>query len=210
MLFDLTFPCYLTTFSGKKCLSGKVICAFFCPAYRNSPVNISTSQTSHRLGRSWTVGSVRRDSTPKETSPNSQIWLQTDGKSYYHSRIIKKKPGGENMRKAYTYRIIPLLHVLPVKRVRQRKKLPILSFLPLKTVPPIKFRLYHGLLPDSGGAGGSKSHPTLRANKSHPCKLLEIDYSAEFFPSVRSRWASPMMYSLTHAGKLRGLPLHSP
>jgi hypothetical protein len=38
MLFDLTFPCYLTTFSEKKCLSGKVICAFFCPAYRSSPV----------------------------------------------------------------------------------------------------------------------------------------------------------------------------
>jgi hypothetical protein len=38
MLFDLTFPCYLTTFSGKKFLSGKVICAFFCPAYRSSPV----------------------------------------------------------------------------------------------------------------------------------------------------------------------------
>jgi hypothetical protein len=31
MLFDLTFPCYLTTFSGKKCLSGKVICVFFVP-----------------------------------------------------------------------------------------------------------------------------------------------------------------------------------
>jgi hypothetical protein len=29
MLFDLNCPCYLTTFSGKKCLSGKVICAFF-------------------------------------------------------------------------------------------------------------------------------------------------------------------------------------
>jgi hypothetical protein len=28
----------LTTFSGKKCLSGKVICAFFFPAYRRSPV----------------------------------------------------------------------------------------------------------------------------------------------------------------------------
>jgi hypothetical protein len=38
MLFDLTVPCYLTTLSGKKCLSGKVICAFICPAYRNSPV----------------------------------------------------------------------------------------------------------------------------------------------------------------------------
>jgi hypothetical protein len=31
MLFDLTFPCYLTTFSGKYCLSGKIICAFFVP-----------------------------------------------------------------------------------------------------------------------------------------------------------------------------------
>jgi hypothetical protein len=31
MLFDLTFPCYLTLFIGKKCLSGKVICAFFVP-----------------------------------------------------------------------------------------------------------------------------------------------------------------------------------
>jgi hypothetical protein len=29
MLFDLTFPCYLTIFSGKWRLSGKVICAFF-------------------------------------------------------------------------------------------------------------------------------------------------------------------------------------
>jgi hypothetical protein len=38
MLLDLTFPRYLTTFSGKKCLSGKVICAIFCPAYRSSPV----------------------------------------------------------------------------------------------------------------------------------------------------------------------------
>jgi hypothetical protein len=38
MLFDLTFPCYLETFSGKECLSGKVICAFFCPAHRSSPV----------------------------------------------------------------------------------------------------------------------------------------------------------------------------
>jgi hypothetical protein len=28
MLLDLTFPRYLTTFSGKKGLSGKVICAF--------------------------------------------------------------------------------------------------------------------------------------------------------------------------------------
>jgi hypothetical protein len=31
MLFDLTFPCYLTIFSGKECLSGKVICAYFVP-----------------------------------------------------------------------------------------------------------------------------------------------------------------------------------
>jgi hypothetical protein len=31
MLVDLTFPCYLTTFSGKICLSGKVICPFFVP-----------------------------------------------------------------------------------------------------------------------------------------------------------------------------------
>jgi hypothetical protein len=38
MLFDLTFPCYLTTFSGKRCLSGKVIFAFFCPAFRSSLV----------------------------------------------------------------------------------------------------------------------------------------------------------------------------
>jgi hypothetical protein len=29
MLYDLTFSCNLTTFSGKKCLSGKVICVFF-------------------------------------------------------------------------------------------------------------------------------------------------------------------------------------
>jgi hypothetical protein len=38
MLFDWTFPCYFKTFGEKKCLSGKVICAIFCPAYRSSPV----------------------------------------------------------------------------------------------------------------------------------------------------------------------------
>jgi hypothetical protein len=43
MLFDLTFPCYLTSFSGKKCLSGKLICAFLCPAYRSSPVHLYRS-----------------------------------------------------------------------------------------------------------------------------------------------------------------------
>jgi hypothetical protein len=31
MVFDLTFPYYLTMLSGKKCLSGKIICAFFVP-----------------------------------------------------------------------------------------------------------------------------------------------------------------------------------
>jgi hypothetical protein len=49
MLFDLTFPCYLTTFSGKKCLSGKVICAFFCPAYRSSPVHVIYTCTFPRM-----------------------------------------------------------------------------------------------------------------------------------------------------------------
>jgi hypothetical protein len=40
MLFDLNFPCDLTTFSRKKFLSGKVICAFICPAYQSSPVRL--------------------------------------------------------------------------------------------------------------------------------------------------------------------------
>jgi hypothetical protein len=48
MLFDLTFPCYLTTFSGKTCLSGKVICAFFCPAYRSSSVSHDSARLSQR------------------------------------------------------------------------------------------------------------------------------------------------------------------
>jgi hypothetical protein len=48
MLFDLTFPCYLTTFSGKKCLSGKVICVFF-PAHRSSPVLYVHLGFSNRL-----------------------------------------------------------------------------------------------------------------------------------------------------------------
>jgi hypothetical protein len=34
----------LTAFSGKKSLSGKVICASFCPAYRGSPVAIFNEQ----------------------------------------------------------------------------------------------------------------------------------------------------------------------
>jgi hypothetical protein len=53
MLFNLTFPCYLTKFSGKKCLSGKVVCAFFCPAYRSSPVpGMATADLeSQKLGK---------------------------------------------------------------------------------------------------------------------------------------------------------------
>jgi hypothetical protein len=35
MLFDLTFPCYLTTFLVSK---REVYLCFFCPAYRSSPV----------------------------------------------------------------------------------------------------------------------------------------------------------------------------
>jgi hypothetical protein len=31
MLFDLTFPCYLTTFSGKKCLAGRLSVLLFVP-----------------------------------------------------------------------------------------------------------------------------------------------------------------------------------
>jgi hypothetical protein len=31
MLFDLTFPCYLTTLSGKKCLSGRLSVLSFVP-----------------------------------------------------------------------------------------------------------------------------------------------------------------------------------
>jgi hypothetical protein len=31
MLYDLPFPCCLTTFSGKKCLSEKIVCAYFVP-----------------------------------------------------------------------------------------------------------------------------------------------------------------------------------
>jgi hypothetical protein len=66
MLFDLTFPCYLTTFSGKKCLSGKVICAFFCPAYRNSPVlNLTRLLESDSSGRRGGAAS-REEGGPQE------------------------------------------------------------------------------------------------------------------------------------------------
>jgi hypothetical protein len=47
MLFELTCPCYLTTFSGKKCLSGKVFCAFLYPAYRSSPVHFLSFVNYH-------------------------------------------------------------------------------------------------------------------------------------------------------------------
>jgi hypothetical protein len=45
MLFDLTLPCYLTTLSNRKCLSEKVICAFFVPLievllYGNYPTTL--------------------------------------------------------------------------------------------------------------------------------------------------------------------------
>jgi hypothetical protein len=50
MLFDLTFTCYLTTYSGNKCLSGKVTCAFFCPPYRNSPVQYPNTVVTLNIG----------------------------------------------------------------------------------------------------------------------------------------------------------------
>jgi hypothetical protein len=69
MLFDLTFLCYLITISGKKRLSGKVICAFFCPAYRSSSLQITllkgssykghfTLQVTAFLGRGGTIDFV--------------------------------------------------------------------------------------------------------------------------------------------------------
>jgi hypothetical protein len=49
----LTFPCYLTTFSGKKCSSGKVICAFFVPLIEvllySGTSEMSKSQRSHHV-----------------------------------------------------------------------------------------------------------------------------------------------------------------
>jgi hypothetical protein len=59
MLFDLTFPCYLTTFSGKKCLSEKVICAFFRSAYRSSPV--SEDSTACKLCTLWALWLPREE-----------------------------------------------------------------------------------------------------------------------------------------------------
>jgi hypothetical protein len=66
MLFDLTFPCYLTTLSGKKCLSGKVICAFFCFAYRSSPVWVPQVladmiiSNESRISKSYVVSNFRK------------------------------------------------------------------------------------------------------------------------------------------------------
>jgi hypothetical protein len=52
MIFDLTFPCYLTSFSGKKCLSGKVICAFFFPLIEVLlyPIMTTTNSNNNYLG----------------------------------------------------------------------------------------------------------------------------------------------------------------
>jgi hypothetical protein len=59
MLFDLTFPCYLTTFSRKRCLSGKDI-GFFFPAYLSSPVHRALSRSlSFHCSHLWTPVSSR-------------------------------------------------------------------------------------------------------------------------------------------------------
>jgi hypothetical protein len=65
MLLDLTFPCYLTTFSGKKCQSGKVICAFFCPAYRSSPVDVLSGElTLQHPDLIWRVRHLAAENLP--------------------------------------------------------------------------------------------------------------------------------------------------
>jgi hypothetical protein len=78
MLFDLTFPCYLTTFSGEKCLSGKVICAFSVPVievllYQQNSRRVRTERSplADRLSRLSKVDcnpiqSIRRPETPGE------------------------------------------------------------------------------------------------------------------------------------------------
>jgi hypothetical protein len=68
MLFDLTFPCYLTTFSGKKCLSGKVICAFFLS--RLSKFSCTSKDVEfkfHDLFEYWTFRSVVYEHTTSGT-----------------------------------------------------------------------------------------------------------------------------------------------
>jgi hypothetical protein len=56
MLFDLNFPSNLTTFSGKKCLCGKVFSVLFFPAYRSSPVQ---RNRSHRAEPDRDTGNVK-------------------------------------------------------------------------------------------------------------------------------------------------------
>jgi hypothetical protein len=76
MLFDLTIPCYLKTFSGKKRPSGKVICAFFCPAYRSSPV----IKALRRLRRAPKESTLRAPSTVDSPQSGFRVtFSQCDG-----------------------------------------------------------------------------------------------------------------------------------
>jgi hypothetical protein len=73
MLFDLTFPCYLTTFSGKKCLSGKVICALFVPLievllYSGRQIDLRFSLCSQVVDEKTVLDGLIQSLKKRETS----------------------------------------------------------------------------------------------------------------------------------------------
>jgi hypothetical protein len=96
MLFDLTFPCYLTTFSGKKCLSRKVICAFFFPLievllYKNLCVpGCSLATTSRAQDMSWVRPSHGVDVIPGK---GVKCWVATRNPHLLQARRASSAPG---------------------------------------------------------------------------------------------------------------------
>jgi hypothetical protein len=81
MLFDLTFPCYLTTFSGKKCLSGKVICVPLIEILLY--IGVEGYRDVHQILGEWDVTRHRTQETPYLA--NHHIWNEL---MYPTSRII--------------------------------------------------------------------------------------------------------------------------
>jgi hypothetical protein len=79
MLFDLSFSCYLTTFSGKKCQAGR-LSVLFLSRYRSSPVIKTHSEEAIMVCTS--KGGTLLSSPPKPSAveamksvtPGSGLW----------------------------------------------------------------------------------------------------------------------------------------
>jgi hypothetical protein len=89
MLFDLTFPCYLTTFSGKKGLKREGYLCFF-PAYRSSPVIVNgTINVPTSAGLIDSLRPVYEEWVDHPRAVEQEHWMQIHSKLRYETHASK-------------------------------------------------------------------------------------------------------------------------